>query len=76
LPHPPASGAVWTSGRPDPPSHRLGDGGAGDLEAFSDAGLRRAALDDKLDELEAPWSDQWLAEVGNVRGEGLRGKKT
>jgi len=54
-------------------SNPFGDGGAGDLQSFSDAGLNPAVLDDEFDEFEAPSRRLWRVEVGNVRDEGLRG---
>ena len=59
----PAPGAV--AGDP------FGNGGARDLKAFGDAGLRPAILDHKFDEFAAPSRRQ--GRVGNVRDEGLRG---
>ena len=52
--------------------HPFGHGGAGDLKAFGDAGLRPAVLDDQVDEFAAPFRRQGRVEVGNVRDEGLR----
>ena len=53
--------------------HPFGNGGAGDLEAFGDAGLRPAVADDELDEFQAPFRGERGVGMGNVRDEGLRG---
>jgi hypothetical protein len=54
-------------------AHPFGDSSAGDLEAFGDASLRPAVLNDKADELAAPFRRQRCMGMSNVRDEGLRG---
>ncbi len=46
---------------------------AGDLEAFSGAGLHPAILDNELDQFQPPGGRQRSVGMSNVRDEGLRG---
>ena len=53
--------------------HPFGHGGAGDLKAFGDTGLRPTVVDDELGKFQAPFRGERGVGMGNVRDEGLRG---